>query len=335
MFLKITPETADSLDNMIRHVEPADAPVFLMGEDLKIIYRNNCAKLRVNRIKEGMRILRFLDEEDRHKLWELEDGMMFSCELSFGAKRYGVNLFRVRDYRIAVVHSVYAGICRSLKDIYERMSGYTAAFGDYEPFCGENYRDGRTRNAELTVLETLARRTRYRALPFLNVASVVTAFREEVRAYSPALGKRIKLHIENGEKLIEGSEQDFILILTAVLFLFADLEKDINIEVYEYHGDGFCRILVDSEKSESELHEILSSNRFCDFQGELGTVRFWLYLLKLLAEGNLWELVSEHSDDGRLCVTVRSALTTPLGSCILHDSAKEDIRKLLEIFGRK
>ena len=68
------------------------------------------------------------------------------------------------------------------------------------------------------------------------------------------------------------------------------------------------------------------------FTDDANDKNFWFYMIRLLADANLWSFESVASIDGTVTFKLKTPLIQSVEECLLRDSADEEILEIIKIF---
>lgn len=325
MVVDIKTVMSSSRGELSEYVKTLSVPAVLLDEKLKIISKNSEAATTVRGLRKGISVKKFVSSADFAKLAEIEMGQSVYAEFLCDGMCYGATVVGGFDFRLAVLRPLDSGIRCSISSLYEKISGYDLKINAPETeILSEN---SFTRAMSAFFLHKLDELSAVRELPFFNAAAVVKSIFGELSRFSRRKYEKIHASVSSDELVISGSAHDFALFVGLLLAYCVDIcaEERFVFEASSLGNEAIFRVAVNTDLSFGEMRRFTGNVNMDD------ELSFRLYMLRLLADGNLWEFRSGQDYEGRLTFTLRTLLTTPFGTPCLRDVSNEKLRELIRL----
>ncbi len=246
-------------------------PAMLLDERMKIVSKNiECTHFVKGRVL-GRRFTHFLNDEDKDLVEHLQIGDI--CYVSYQCNERPVNagVTRLEGGYIAIFQPLGGGIIKRVSEKYSSLSGYDSL--STSPDMADI---GFERFAKFSaaVEQLVEGRPRRRYLPFFNPRYFLSSLIGENADMKYPDGKSVNF-VPNDEPITAGgNELDFVLTaafaLSYCLSVAPDGVTDAHIEL--------CG------------EEVLLSVSCKKGGGDATLPDYWIRLLKLIADANLWDL---------------------------------------------
>ena len=283
--MKVYLETdfSKSLCDLAESLKTLRHPAILIGRDLKVVDKNFKAKTVFQGLRKGSYISPFTFPREEERLFNLLPRQTAFVEMKNGEYIYGATAVGFEDCIMLVVRPMWSGLHERLEKIYSRASGYDVNL-----------------TSEYTEIEDmwnlfLSHYCSAKEIGFFNIVTAVESIIKEIPSVSETVFKRIKFTNKLKNASTMGSEYDFAVVFAYLLFLCSDFVKDkIRIELV---GDKeklsilFKGVSQKSHKDSNELYVKFS-------RGSL----YWQNLIRLLTDGNLWEIGMHLSGEKKVCL---------------------------------
>lgn len=263
-------------------------PALLLDESTKILFRNREAERKYPKFRVGSLLANRISGECAAYISEMPVGESLSATLL----PYGngsVTLIRCEDCFLAVFLPMLDEIQKSISEKYGLLSGYDIPAVPLALNSDRNRFDKFARVA-LDLLDIKGRRQQ----TCFNAATTLESLGNELD--TAGYGK-VDLKIISDDLLVRGSECDFIMIAAfAVSVCFGLSGSDIGITLDNRGLETALTVSARNSGGESDCF-----GGFADIKNSRvheNEASFWLYMLKLLADANLWELRCESRSDG-------------------------------------
>lgn len=301
-------------------------PIIVLDEDMRICAKNSATRFYVSGIEPEKSIKGFLSEADFERIGKLESGENISCRLNCGLTCCGATVFKLEKRCFVVVDPVSSRLRESLREVYDRLSGYDNEVCDDDCFGETLARKLRTRSAASYITERLGETMYGQKLAFFDMEKAVRVFSDELKAVGITSDTYNRCKVGR-ECLAKGTEGEFLLLLAVAIFINDGKNGKIIFETEKDANSVYCRMIMDNF-SEHIGTECETEGRF---EGELSEHRFWSYLVYLISNANLWETEVEY-EGGKTIFTVKIESATPNNSFILREPNNENAKRLAEIF---
>lgn len=315
-------------DVLAERIPQMNEPAILLGDDLKIISKNASASALFFDLRRGRGIRKFLSPQDEICISEMLSGQVSGIELINGETHYGATVVCGDEYRFIVIRSIAAGIQSGIEVIYGRSSGYDMNLDvpDVLSDSPVNFRQKELHDYILKLHEEL-KITRNR--PCFNASAVMRMFGNEMNRHSPKLRRLLDISVESAGLVVLGSECDFAMILAYISYFYIGASADtrVSICIYENGGNAVVSMSAPTDLSPYEAACINSARNV----GDMDSTGYWFHLVKLLAEGNLWDFEVMTEEDGTVFFTLRMPLSDErFDNCVFRDIDPLFLRRIIE-----
>ena len=270
---------------IIQQMNNIGKPAILLDEDLKIIDKNKSASAVV-RLRRGAKLTPLLPKEHIKPIFEMKPHSVLSTTLNLGAFSCKANVICGADCRLAVFSQENGGLGIEVLEKYKKMSGYDITLVRGEEASEENILKEERRKGELSdIVENILDGLKgVRGLPFFNASAVLKSIENEIQNHNVKSRNLVRFSGRLNELITEGSDRDFILIITALIAFCSDKSRcePVSVEVFDYEDELVFRVSGNSSLSDYDIACIATMNgKFASFGRNLGDDVFWGYLIKL------------------------------------------------------
>lgn len=316
---------------LTNHINTTDAPAFLVDSGLAVICKNRSSAKYTAGMTVGKAITKFISNEDAEKISKMTKGEVVSISITRQAETIGATVLCGEDCRLITLDPLSVGIYSSVTEFYGKMSGYDHNIPQ-DGVPSSAYTE-RAREITRIVLNLLDLHKEVRRLPCFNVSSALHSIATEIKQLSRKNSKAFRFDIPQTETMIFGSEQDFLLISIFLSTFCADVGHTAFIELFEAGNEAICRITAVGEKRPHQKARFTPSNQFFDgLNGDMGDAQFWSHLIRLIADSNLWDFLTDNDQNGNLRFTLRAPMGEPFKDIIFRDISNAFISRLFALF---
>ncbi|MBQ8895395.1 MAG: hypothetical protein IJY88_01195 [Clostridia bacterium] len=247
-------------------LERLEAPAFLTDNSLCVTAVNTEAALTLCDIREGIDISRFLSESTAETVASMISQELCSADISVKGAKRSATVLCGRECRLFIV-GAELGV---EKDVFK-------ALGELSGYDMELIRAKQAKNNIMDIaLQLRAEQFVPRRLPFFSAYSALYALQEELLADHPDVCAHVNFNYIDAKGYAKGSERDFALIAVALVSSLIPQTEN-----------GILDISMVCDRESVVLHFLGSVNK------EIGVAELKEEHLRLLAEGNAWELVKD------------------------------------------
>lgn len=309
-------------------------PAVLLDETLKIVEKNRESVEFASFLKKGTKIHRYIPESDIAKLIAMKPCDTLITEVSTVEKRCHVNVICGVGCRLIVFQPAVSGLFSGVSEKYMKMSGYDADIQKDGVYASEDIHIRRFSKKFSEIIESVcAAHCEILALPFFNVAAILTRLVSEIELIAPRKIK-INLDLSSSELIGEGSEKDFVLVSAFMISLCLESMADGELTVLaeDQMGEMVLSVFCDSQSSAYGMAKS-ASMRMRQGNSSADENDFLVYMLKLLADANLWD-ISVSSDMGKSGFVLRIPCVKSGEEFTVRDASVEFIGSVVaEVFG--
>ncbi len=293
-------------------------PALYADKDLVLLNKSASFCSNFKKLRLGSRLSPLFEEEYSARISNMVCGEIAYCVVNIGGIDHGVNIIRGKDFYLLLFHPISTELIGALQRLYGDMPGdgllLESSFSDFQ----ERINKGCSFATANTLTQVFSHFSQPRSMHVFNVSYAMRAL---TNGLNVALCDTVPCNFTVSPGVGFGSSEAFVMALSATAFIFLGAEQKISLECEESDGFAFCRIVVLENQRTSPLTE-QDIEECCN----------WFYLVKLLAEGNLWEIKLEARGDGCDCVTFKIPLTEEFGGCCLADITVERAVEILSLF---
>ncbi len=290
-----------------------NSPVIIIDRNLKVVGKNKKAALLFSNLRKGRNIGAYMWDDEAEKVHSLQNRQTVFVTMKNGETLYGATAVGFSDWILLLVRPMWADIHHRLERIYHRASGYDTRIP-----------------AEYTESESLMgvfleKYCSVQDVSFFNICTMVDAVVARLATVNKTAFRRIELSSLIKECWSFGSEYDFSAILAYALFVCLDYaDGDICVTLSESDDCAVITIKGDSKKTEEETEDLVK--KFAS--GGL----HWMAPVKMLVDGNLWDLSLEIVDEVGIKLNFVLPLAESKQPFALLDSHREFILRILRGF---
>ncbi len=309
------------------YVGSIECPAAVLDKQLRLVFKNKGYSAVVRAPRIGINIKNYVSPEDYQHLCDMRDGQTLNVGLLVGHNTLGATVFACADLRILVVSRLDSDVRQGLDMLYRRMSGY-----DLTVVGGEEALLMRQIDASVAALfaESAAETFSLREVPFFDAVSVVRRLTFALSDRRGAVSRRIRTDIGSESFTAYGSGRDFALALgTLISLCAASSDGSIDISMSECADSVEVSVSADiyaevADRLRKNLGRLDSTSVSEDDAG------FIIYVLRLLADGNLWDLrISTESEGMSFYLTL--PIQEPFSAIRLRDVGDDLVRRIIEI----
>ncbi len=318
--------TLTKAEDIIGKIAEYQYPTILLDENKKIIAKNRLVaplfkQLRVGRSAKCI----FRDEEDRI-LDGIQAFQMAEIRVFGNNNEYFATAVRGIDYWLITVNSSRTAVSQSVSHIYGRASGYDSELTMNYP---ASFDKSKKHKMLKVLLDLLDEHSTVRNLPFFNPDAVISAFCVHAER---VMGEKRFINIPSrGNHAVCGSQKDLATVIAYICACCMGIPNhgDIFFNVTEHVNETALNISV--ECADIKSLKWLDVRNYKAFD-EMDENAYWLHLLKLICDGNLWDLTIEQDyNRNRLCFRVHMPSAQESEHYILRDIADAYIQQLAEL----
>ena len=256
-----------------------DQPLIIADENFKLIAKTRIVNEYLSNVRKGTKLTRFLSDEAISEISNMQP--QSACRSEFFTKNgnYPIVIVRNNERLLIVLDRFFSEIYKNATEVYGKLSGYDSPMLDENsPFapCFDK--------AHAILGDVLASLSVIKGLPFFETVSLLQHIASRVKNIE--IGRSVSFSLENEKMLTSGNERDFA---TAVVLMLSFLLKNENEVSIKLQKDGEIINLSVLGNGGFLPFERFELRRFlCD--GDTKTDEgFFVYLVKLLSDANLWD----------------------------------------------
>ncbi len=335
MVIDISTTAELSFEKIIESLEASAIPALLIDENMKIAYKSAFVTDCAVGLKTGAPISRFISESDLHYLSLLSVNESFCTAFDTGSSRCGVIFVGCRLCKLAVLSPFFADMLSCVDNEYERMSGYdiTLCGSKSDNAPNENDIDLRVYNMSHLLSETISELKDIHGLPFFNATYVLRLMLEAAGNMHGVSRDIFELENTAGEVYVCGSQRNFALVLAVIVSSCAKKLSEGSVRFLLSVSDTEATFTV-SAKLDVSSYVARSVPKFYEngkpLRVNMQDDSFWMYLSKLLADANLWDLKVESDEDGETVFTLDAPLLITGNELAVRDSADSELMQIIK-----
>ncbi len=317
-----------------------EIPAILLDKELKVIARNTESAEFASFLRKGAKINRYLPEGDGEKVLAMNPCETFITSIKGNQSECRVNIVCGVNCRLVIFQPYQGKLNAEVLDKYKKMSGYDTTVElprvENEPAKGGK----RLASGMSEIIETvILGQSGLRGLPFFNSAVLLKSLLSEMANAAPRYSERIKLSLSSDELITEGSDKDFVLMAAFMMLFCLDCSTDgeVSADAKNIGGELVFSVSCKADSSVYGIAKLTSIRKsFRTIDPEFSESDFLIYMLKLLADGNLWDLNIGYGIDGRLDFTVRAPYVKSGEEFMVRDISGKFLQKLVaELFSEQ
>ena len=287
MLVKIKISNEINAKSFNKQADAFFAPAVLLDTSLRVLAKNAEAAKRFPRLKVGASVVRRLDKLAYAHLRGMTKHETCTVDFRHENKFYRANAICGDGCITLVFHAPNSNLQGNLCEKYVSLSGYDI---DFFGSGADLQADEKGSRASRLVGSLLEKQYEPKRCVAFRVENMLDAIRDGIARKMPELADRIRILRISENITAEGSERDFTVASIALISLC--IRRGV--------GEVFVSSAVRGEELSLRIGTKTESNGV--FDAENG-----IYLLKLLANGNMWELDERITDGG-----IEYILTMPL-----------------------
>ncbi len=305
-----------------------DYPAVLLDNNLKVIEKNVFANGVANFLRRGLKTTNYMPEGDGLKISKMITGDTMITSVEKDGRKVSVNIICGFDCYLMVLLPDSANLRTAVLKKYEKMSGYEANVSQPEPRSVA--KRIKTFGMEEIIETALRNHMSPHPLPFFDSLAVIKSLLGEIERRMPKYKNRIKLSCPSNELIIEGDEKDFLLIIAFMISLCLDLsEKEVCVEIENDKNELIFTVSTNADTSAYEITRLASPRKGQASDEKFDESDFRAYMLKLLADGNLWDFGID-SDGGKISFALRTSCVKRGAEFTVRDVSHTFVAEVVE-----
>ncbi len=313
MELKLNVAFDSPLGSLEELIESLQDPAIILDDSLKVVAKNKNATRIFQNLRKGRAVGGMVLPEDKEKLRSLSVKQTVLIKLKNGETLYGATAVRFLEAILLVAHPLSADLRESLEAVYSKASGYDVSLLSSFPHKDE------------LLMFSLSKLRLARGIRFFNVAAVVNLVINQLSEASKRSFERITVKSTLKENTTQGSEYDFSVVLAYLLSFCMGFAKDnVTVELFEESRVLSVRVSATPPNNSDEAEEILNG-----FSKDHVS---WHNLIKMLSDGNLWDLETDCGYNNPISFTLKMPLSEEKQPFGVSDIFKEEITKIISAF---
>ncbi len=332
MIINIKSVGSHSREQLAILAESLDNAAILTDENTKVIMKNPACARIVSGLRKGSKLSRFLEDGVEDTVKDMLPCDVLSAKFKTDDEEHGVIIISGFDCRLFLFSPLGSGMFSRIEELYSRMSGFDneeIKFGTEEDTkIGSNANSRKIAKLLSDMLDGLKK---VRSLPFFNANDVTTLICDTISKSGKTAKQRLVSAVSHDETVTQGNSHDLALILSFAISFCFDHGEDSKIFVNTEHIDDEAVFTVSSRTSLS-VYELAKTTAIHKFTGDTNDKNFWFYMIRLLADANLWSFSTEAAIDGTVTFTLKTPLIQSVEEYLLRDPAEEDIISIINMF---
>ena len=332
MIINIKSVGMHSREQLAILAESLDVAAILTDENTKVIMKNaHCSRI-VCGLRKGSKLSRFLEDGVEETVKDMLPREVLSARFNTDDEEHGVIIISGFDSRLFVFNPLGSEMFARIEELYSRMSGFDneeIEFGTKEDTkVGTN---PNSRKIARILSDMLDGFKKARSLPFFNANDIIDLICDTVSKSGKTAKQRLVSTVSHGETITQGNSHDMALILSFAISFCFDHGEDSKILVNTEHIEDEAVFTVSSRTSLS-VYDLARITAIHKFTGDTNDKNFWFYMIRLLADANLWSFSSEAAIDGTVAFTLKTPLIQNVEEYLLRDQLDEEIIEIIKIF---
>ncbi|MBE6692376.1 MAG: hypothetical protein E7586_03460 [Ruminococcaceae bacterium] len=288
-------------------------PAIILDDSLKVFSKNKIAARIFPNLRKGRSVGGLMVASDKEKLRSLSAGQTVLVKLLSGETVYGATAVRFSNEILLIVRPLSAGLRERLETVYSKASGYDINILSEEP-DKEEFMAFSLKNL------CFPKETRY-----FNVAAVSESVINQLSLNHPSVREKITVNSSLKNNYACGSEYDFSIVLTYIVsFCMYCTKEKVVLELSDKNGSSVVKISAIPPEDMDESEELVNAYPKDNVS--------WHNLIKLLCDGNLWDLEIECGYKKPLLFTFELPAAEEKQPFVLSDSFKKTVAKILSAF---
>ncbi len=313
----------NSRTELEKEVSLMSEPVVLLDENLKVVSKSPAVNEYIPGIRRGAKFSRFLSGEALSVVSSMNAGGVSSIELEVNSATLGGMAVCGDRFTVVFIRPLYAKLIDLVTADYKRMSGYDNEIPALMP------KESRVYEIAGLLSELLDTMDFFNGLPFFNSASVIRGIAQETAKLPKKLSERFEFSVSENELITDGSDRAFALIsLFAASFFAENGAKKVKTELSGKGNEIVLRVVGEDLVLFSGAEIFKKPFRAPE---DMNETDFWLYMIKLLADRNLWDFEIERGVSGKTAFVLRSNFVRKGEEFALRDISSEFIEKVISI----
>ncbi len=307
-------------------------PAILTDENLKIIAKNPSFSKTIPNLRKGSGLGSFFDGSAREEIENMSQGDVFATRLTAkDGTAFGVIVLGGIDSRLLIFNAIGADMVERIDGLYRRMSGFDdgrISFNlnsDFLPVSST-----KSSGAKALLAKMLADIGSVRTLPFFNASDVIKAISSAVSGASRSVKDRLKVELTSDETITHGCARDLALIISFSVTFCLDNSESSPVFLKVDAKDGEIEFSVTSRTDLSVYDAARMTAIYNDEDDE--SKNFWFYMIRLLADANLWSFSTEARIDGTVVFKLKTPFTESVESLLLRDPIDEEVTAVINMF---
>ena len=267
-----------TVDELVLEISAMQEPALLVDARFKILAKSRLANECFSGIRKGTSIKLFLSEEDACRISEMKGSSLLNAEFSDKGSTFGGMVICKENVRIIVLRPLFSKVVGQINNYYGRMSGYDSSVS--VPF----EKQAREMEFAETLGELFDSMDFLTGLPFFNASSVIRALEKEIEKFPKKVSARFKFEVSENELITDGSDRAFALIAVFAASLLAEYGSEKTSILLSGKNNAVTLTITGSALISEGLPKGFIKN-----PSEMDEASFRLYMIKLLADQNLWD----------------------------------------------
>lgn len=332
MIINIKSVGSHSREQLMLLAESLDNAAILTDESTKVIMKNSACSRIVPRLRKGSKLSRFLENGVEDTIREMLPRDVLSARFKTENEEHGVIIVSGFDSRLFLFSPLGSGMFARIEELYSRMSGFDNEEVEFETEGDTKLgRNAVSRKIASLLSNMLDSFKKVRALPFFNANDVTSLISETIMKSGKTAKQRLVSDIPEGETITQGNSHDLALILSFAISFCFDHGEDSKIFVNVEHIDNEAVFTV-SSRTVLSVYESARMTAIHKFTDDTDDKNFWFYMIRLLADANLWSFESIAAIDGTVTFKLKTPLIQSVEEYLLRDSFNEEILEIIKIF---
>jgi hypothetical protein len=314
-------------------------PAVLADESLKLITKNSAFSKTIPNLRKGSGLSSFFMESARDEIQKMSQSDVFATRLTAkNGATFGVIVLGGSDCRLLVFNAIGADMIERVNELYHRMSGFDDGIIGFDPNSDFlPIRGTKAAAAKALLSKVLSDISSVRSLPFFNASDVIKAIYSAVASASrptnlsgPPHSERLKLGLGSDEMITHGCARDLALILSFSIAFCLDNGESSPVFLETSASDGEIEFLITS-RTDLSVYDVAKMTAIYNDEDDENK-NFWFYMIRLLADANLWSFSTEARIDGTVVFKLKTPFTESVESLLLRDSIDEEVTTIINIF---
>lgn len=315
------------------YYESVDRPLLVVNKKFVLIAINKKASMLFPGLSVGTGVrLRF--GRNARRVSELLPRQVLCAELSLFGTSFAATVIGGGEKLLVLFDSVEARIEKTVFDACGRMSGYDLKLRYPSQISGGEtpvLTRGMFGDDAEFLFRVLNERKNARELSPFNAAEVLSAVIEK------SGGENFTVTAKNADVNTVGSMRDLAVAAAYMLSFFKRNQSGEKAEIRTFSDSLSLSFCVEgaTDISEDEAGLLLSGRPVgTGLSDKAAEESFWLYLIRLLAETNLWSLETEYKN-GRARFTLILPSAEQNAHCVLRDRPDALAAAAVKLFEKK